>query len=158
MELLARIFAWCLSDHNLVVIEVQIKLVQRSKPAQLPWPKGDCARIGSRTTPVAYASLPKRRRQRRRTTQTHKGNSAKRAARKDRISGIHAQLEADPSATKAAWTTAHSQKKGFVGARKHLVVDGKPQPRSKTHEAFCDPAKQAIGSARNSRPHCPEAQ
>ena len=67
-----------------------------------------------------------------------KRNAAKRAARKDRIKWIHAQLEADPSATKAAWTTARGQKKGFVGARKHLVVDGKPQPWSKTHEAFRD--------------------
>ena len=42
-----------------------------------------------------------------------KRNAAKRAARKDRINWIHAQLEADPSATKAAWTTARGQKKVF---------------------------------------------
>ena len=67
-----------------------------------------------------------------------KRNQAKRAARKDRITWVHSQLESDPSATKAAWTTARSQKKGFVGVRKHLVVNGKPQPWSKTHEAFRD--------------------
>ena len=68
----------------------------------------------------------------------HKRNVAKRSARKDRIKWIHDQLESDPAATRAAWHTAKNQKKGFVGARKHLVVDGKPQPWSKTHEAFRD--------------------
>ena len=80
-----------------------------------------------------------------------KRNAAKRAARKDRINWIHAQLEADPSATKAAWTTARGQKKGFVGARKHLVVDGKPQPWSKTHEAFRD----HLQNKQWARPHHP---
>ena len=68
----------------------------------------------------------------------HKRNVAKRSAHKDRINWIHDQLESDPAATRAAWHTAKNQKKGFVGARKHLVVDGKPQPWSKTHEAFRD--------------------
>ena len=67
-----------------------------------------------------------------------KRNVAKRSARKDRINWIHDQLESDPAATRAAWHTAQNQKKGFVGARKHLVADGKPQPWSKTHEAFRD--------------------
>ena len=63
-------------------------------------------------------------------------NQAKRAARKDRIKWIHDQLQEDPSAHRSAWTTIKNQKKGFVGAKKHLVVDGVPQPWSKTHEAF----------------------
>ena len=63
-------------------------------------------------------------------------NQAKRAARKDRVQWIHDQLQSDPSARKDTWTTIKNQKRGFVGAKKHLIVDGVPQPWSKTHEAF----------------------
>ena len=90
-------------------------------------------------------------------------NQAKRAARKDRIKWIHDQLQADPSATKSAWSTIKNQKRGFVGAKKHLIIDGVPQPWSKTHEAFRDHLQNKQWAAphiedtthqrRDSRPH-----
>ena len=58
---------------------------------------------------------------------------------KDRIRYIHEQLTEDPAGiTKKTWTTARQQKRGFVGRKSHLIVDHKPVPWSKTHEAFRD--------------------
>ena len=36
------------------------------------------------------------------------------------------------------WATARTQKKGFQGRKRHLVVDKKPVPWSQTHKAFRD--------------------
>ena len=64
-------------------------------------------------------------------------NQAKRAARKDRIKWIHDRLVNDPDPNqKTMWSTVKSQKKGFQSRKRHLVVEGKPIPWSKTHEAF----------------------
>ena len=66
-------------------------------------------------------------------------NKAKRLAKRDRIRHVHSNLTEDPSGiTKKTWTTARQQKRGFVGRKSHLVVDGKPVPWSQTHEAFRD--------------------
>ena len=66
-------------------------------------------------------------------------NKAKRLAKKDRIRHIHEQLTEIPAGiTKKTWTTARQQKRGFVGRKCHLIVDHKPVPWSKTHEAFRD--------------------
>ena len=66
-------------------------------------------------------------------------NQAKRLARKDRIAWVHEQLREDPGGlTKKTWTTTRNQRKGFIGKKSHLVVDGKPVPWSQTHEAFRD--------------------
>ena len=68
-----------------------------------------------------------------------KRNAAKRMARKDRVQWIHDQLLADPSADHSAvWKVVKRQKKGFQGKRAHLVVEGRPVPWSRTHEAFRD--------------------
>ena len=66
-------------------------------------------------------------------------NQAKRAARKDRVKWVHDQLLDDPSGTQSTvWNTVRRQRKGFQGRRTHLVVDDKPVPWTKTHEAFRD--------------------
>ena len=65
-------------------------------------------------------------------------NKAKREAKRDRIRHIHSQLIEDIQDPGSYWRTARNQKRGFQGAKKHLVVDGKPQPWSKTHEVFSD--------------------
>jgi len=66
-------------------------------------------------------------------------NRAKRMARKDRIQWIHDQLSTDLSAEHSSvWSTVRSQRKGFTGKKSHLVVDNRPVPWSKTHEAFRD--------------------
>ena len=66
-------------------------------------------------------------------------NQAKRAARKDRVKWVHDQLLDDPSGTQSTvWNTVRRQRRGFQGRRTHLVVDGKPVPWTKTHEAFRD--------------------
>ena len=64
-----------------------------------------------------------------------KRNLAKRQARKDRIAWVHRQVASDPQG-QGYWKTARSQKKGFQGKRRHLLVEGKPVPWSKSHEAF----------------------
>ena len=61
-------------------------------------------------------------------------NKAKRLARKDRVTWVHNQLQNEHAQT--IWTVARSQKRGFVGKKQHLVVDGKPVPWSQTHVAF----------------------
>ena len=67
----------------------------------------------------------------------HKRHLAKRSARKDRVNRIHEQLTADPDATHSSlWNVVKRQKKGFQGKKTHLIVDNKPIPWSKTHEAF----------------------
>ena len=66
-----------------------------------------------------------------------KRNQAKRAARRDRVEWIHQQLTSDPNATHSPlWNVVKRQKKGFQGKKTHLIVDNKPVPWSKTHEAF----------------------
>ena len=66
-------------------------------------------------------------------------NAAKRSARKDRIEWIHARLTEDTSEhQKGMWRAAKNQKRGFQGKKRHLVVDNKAVPWSKTHEAFGD--------------------
>ena len=66
-------------------------------------------------------------------------NQAKRAARRDRVKWVHDQLLDDPSGTQSTvWNTVRRQRRGFQGRRTHLVVDGKPVPWTKTHEAFRD--------------------
>ena len=66
-------------------------------------------------------------------------NMAKRLARKDRVKWIHDQLMLDPSGTSSpVWNAVRRQKRGFQGKRTHLVVEGKPVPWSKTHQAFRD--------------------
>ena len=60
-------------------------------------------------------------------------------ARKGRVQRIHDQLLTDPRADRSAvWKVVKRQKKGFQGKRTHLVVEGKPVPWSRTHEAFRD--------------------
>ena len=61
-------------------------------------------------------------------------NKAKRLARKDRIKWIHDRYPG--GITKDVWRMAKQQKRGFVGKRSHLVVDGKPIPWSRSHEVF----------------------
>jgi len=69
----------------------------------------------------------------------HKRNVAKRAARRDRVNWVHTQLLEDPSAEHSAvWNAVKRQKIGFRGKKSHLIVEGKPVPWSKTHEAFRD--------------------
>ena len=66
-------------------------------------------------------------------------NAAKRLARKDRIAWIHRKLSEDAGQyQQGMWSTARSQKKGFQGKKRHLVVDNKPVPWSRTHQAFRD--------------------
>ena len=66
-------------------------------------------------------------------------NRAKRMAKKDRIQWIHQQLVSDIAADHSSvWHTVRSQRKGFVGKKSHLVVNNKPVPWTKTHEAFKD--------------------
>ena len=68
-----------------------------------------------------------------------KRSAAKRMARKDTVQWMYDQLLADPSADHSAvWKVVKRQKKGFQGKRTHLVVEGKPVPWSRTHEAFRD--------------------
>ena len=66
-------------------------------------------------------------------------NAAKRLARKDRIAWIHQKLSEDAGQyQQGMWSTARSQKKGFQCKKRHLVVDNKPVPWSRTHQAFRD--------------------
>ena len=66
-------------------------------------------------------------------------NHAKRQAKKDRVKWVHDQLLADPVAEHSTvWRTAKRQKQGFRGRKQHLVIDGKPVPWSRTHEAIRD--------------------
>ena len=64
-----------------------------------------------------------------------KRNQAKRQARKDRIEWVHRQVASDPQG-QGYWKAAKSQKRGFQGKRRHLVVEGKPIPWSRSHDAF----------------------
>ena len=81
-------------------------------------------------------------------------NKAKRMARKDRIHWVHQQLQQDPSGDHSAiWKTMKNQKRGFVGKKSHLVVDGKPVPWSKTHEAFRDHLQNKQWAAPTLPPH-----
>ena len=60
-------------------------------------------------------------------------------ARKDRIAWIHQKLTEDAGQyQQGIWSTARSQKRGFQGKKRHLVVDNKPVPWSRTHQAFRD--------------------
>ena len=66
-------------------------------------------------------------------------NAAKRSAKRDRVNWIHAQLLSDNSEyQREMWQTARSQKRGFQGRKRHLVVDNRAVPWSKVHEAFRD--------------------
>ena len=66
-----------------------------------------------------------------------KRNKAKRLARKDKIKWVHDQLTSDPSGeAHAMWKTVRRQRMGFREKKQHLVVDERPIPLSKTHEAF----------------------
>ena len=66
-------------------------------------------------------------------------NAAKRLAKKDRIAWIHHKLSEDAGHyQQGMWSTARSRKKGFQGKKRHLVVDNKPVPWSRTHQAFWD--------------------
>ena len=100
------------------------------RPARKPWI--------SQTTLEALAAARVAESERRDDARTLR-NKAKRLAKKDRIRYIHEQLTEDPAGiTKKTWTTARQQKRGFIGKKSHLIVDHKPVPWSKTHEAFRD--------------------
>ena len=82
----------------------------------------------------------------------HLRNQAKRSARKDRIHWIHAKLTEGPSHNqKSMWQAARSQKRGFRGKKRHLVVNNKAVPWSKTHEAFRDHLEQVQWKKAESR-------
>ena len=62
--------------------------------------------------------------------------AAKRQAKKDRVTWVHNQLMQDPVAEHSTvWKTARRQKQGFRARKQHLLVQSKPVPWSKTHEA-----------------------
>ena len=85
-------------------------------------------------------------------------NKAKRLVRKDRIKWIHDRLVQDPGGiTKDVWRMAKQQKRGFVGKRSHLVVDGKPIPWSRSHEAFRDHLQNKQWAPRLTTPQLREA-
>ena len=85
-------------------------------------------------------------------------NKAKRLARKDRIKWIHDRLVQDPGGiTKDVWRMTKQQKRGFVGKRSHLVVDGKPIPWSRSHEVFRDHLQNQQWASRLTTPQLREA-
>ena len=85
-------------------------------------------------------------------------NKAKRLARKDRVAWVHARLTEDPGGlTKNVWRMAKQQKRGFVGKRSHLMVEGKPVPWSRSHEAFRDHLQNKQWSSRLTTPQQLEA-
>ena len=85
-------------------------------------------------------------------------NKAKRLARKDRVAWVHARLAEDPGGlTKNVWRMAKQQKRGFVGKRSHLMVEGKPVPWSRSHEAFRDHLQNKQWSSRLTTPQQLEA-
>ena len=65
--------------------------------------------------------------------------AAKRQAKKDTVTWVHNQLMQDPIAEHSTvWKTARRQKQGFRARKQHLLVQSKPVPWSKTHEALRD--------------------
>ena len=66
-----------------------------------------------------------------------KRNTARRLARTDKIKWVHDQLMNDLSGeAHSMWKTVRRQRVGFREKKQRLVVDEKPIPWSKTHEAF----------------------
>ena len=102
----------------------------KARKARTPWITDATLQSLEEATAAKAQELPQAK---------HLRNKAKRQARKDRVDWVHRQLEADPEAmTKGVWNAIRNQKKGFRGVRRHLVVQGKPVPWTKTHEAMRD--------------------
>ena len=81
-------------------------------------------------------------------------NAAKRSARRDRVAWVHEQLLQDPQGNHLHfWKIAKLQKAGFKPRRNHLVVDGKPVPWSRSHEAFRDHLQNRQWKNRNNEAH-----